>query len=154
MTFFDEETFWLVFFYSSKSWCGKKLLFLPFQILPKEKKLLYSIGLKLGKEITAMHFKSSKTWQLSLIHLLIQIQQVGFLNSFLEDCLVGNLWPFFYFWIALHTGSRQLWYPISRATMQKYKVAVHRSILVSKPNLQNGYAVWGKDFRCCAPSDL
>ena len=28
---------------------------------------------------------------LSLIHLLIQTQLVGFLNSFLEDYLVGNL---------------------------------------------------------------
>ena len=36
---------------------------------------------------------------LSLINLLIQTQLVGFLNSFLEDYLVSNLWLFFYFWV-------------------------------------------------------
>ena len=25
--------------------------------------------------------------------------KLNFLNSFLEDCLVGNLWSFFYFWV-------------------------------------------------------
>ena len=45
----------------------------------------------------------------SLIHLLIQTQLDGFLNSFLEDYLVGNLWSFFYFWIKLHV---QIWYKL------------------------------------------
>ena len=33
-----------------------------------------------------------------LIHLLIYTQLVGFLNCFLENYLIANLWLFFYCW--------------------------------------------------------
>ena len=59
-----------------------------------------SIVVKIGLE-NSVNCSLKIFWKMnsfySLIHLLIQTQLFGFLNSFLKDYLDGNLWWLFYF---------------------------------------------------------